>query len=762
MHVPRKFEPTMKQEQRIERLTSRMQAFDDLIARHKGFADALRGLDARHGAYLTPETVRRSAKEMAQEGRDLRVGIIGRVKAGKSSFLNALLFEGQNALPKAATPMTASLTMLGYADQPRAEIEFFTPEDFEAMAKFADEYAEKFERLVAEKEQQAQATPLTRAGRPASPPDSERIRNAVRRELDTDPHLGGANGLYHSIQDAGGLPADARAGKKRLLTAKKMENLWDKLEDYVGANGKFTPFTKCLSLFIPLPVLQDLVVVDTPGINDPIPSREKRTYDELHCCDVVLVVSPSGQFLNAQDLALMDRLTGKDGIDEIFLVASQIDSQLFGSERQKHGGHLPAVIHGLRQTLVQQAQQVLGAYPSHDEGLTKLRHELAERLVVTSAVAQTLCTQRESTWDENARHVGKMLSKQYPADCSSAQSARTHLHDMAGMAQTSALLDKVRANKQAVSEGKFDSFLEAQSKDLAKRLEQAPKTIANQRTKFEHANDKDLNEKLEIMRGARSKGTRVVNTAVRQVAQSAAMGLTERMIAEVHQLFAALASQAERAKGTNTINYTVETDGVLSSIARFFSIGGTENRTRTESTINAGAVRNALQELHGSLGGKLTDVVASARKELQQKLQKQILGSLREHAVIADKDIDTSLLAQACTQATARVRDFDDPVLNDLPDFLLQSGTLSGNTADRFAEMALYYARNLRLAAEKSAKKITLDFEKRLESEDIGGALFERYEAEIDEMKAKILDRAKTLRRYDQLLAELQELKRNG
>ena len=30
-----------------------------------------------------------------QEGRKLRLGIVGEVKAGKSSFLNALLFDGK-------------------------------------------------------------------------------------------------------------------------------------------------------------------------------------------------------------------------------------------------------------------------------------------------------------------------------------------------------------------------------------------------------------------------------------------------------------------------------------------------------------------------------------------------------------------------------------------------------------------------------------------------------------------------------------------
>ena len=46
--------------------------------------------------------------EKQQLNRVLRLVIAGNIKVGKSSFLNALLFDGKNILPQAATPMTAA------------------------------------------------------------------------------------------------------------------------------------------------------------------------------------------------------------------------------------------------------------------------------------------------------------------------------------------------------------------------------------------------------------------------------------------------------------------------------------------------------------------------------------------------------------------------------------------------------------------------------------------------------------------------------
>ena len=74
------------------------------------------------GNFVNPEYIRdfeekfRRAKNHAEEilntNRDLKIGIVGQVKAGKSSFLNALIFDGRDILPKAATPMTAALTKI--------------------------------------------------------------------------------------------------------------------------------------------------------------------------------------------------------------------------------------------------------------------------------------------------------------------------------------------------------------------------------------------------------------------------------------------------------------------------------------------------------------------------------------------------------------------------------------------------------------------------------------------------------------------------
>ena len=53
------------------------------------------------------------------------------------------------------------------------------------------------------------------------------------------------------------------------------------------------PFTKSVTIKLNNENLKDIEIIDTPGINDPIASREERTKELLKNCDVIFVVSPS-------------------------------------------------------------------------------------------------------------------------------------------------------------------------------------------------------------------------------------------------------------------------------------------------------------------------------------------------------------------------------------------------------------------------------------------------------------------------------------
>ena len=745
-------------DKQVALLAERLSRFDEALNHYPDLTQGLRG-KIQESEWLNASALRAAVAEKAREGRELRVGIIGRVKAGKSSLLNALLFEGRDILPKAATPMTASLTVLAYGESPRAEVDPFTPEDVAEMARLAVEYERELKTRVETRLAQHQERLARAGGRPIPQLNPDRLEQTVRRELDQDPQLGAAKDMHERILKAGGLPAQWARGEAIQLGADSIEALRLRLADYVGANGKFTPFTNCLRLYLPLPGLKDLEVVDTPGINDPIPSREKRTYRELHRCDAVFVVSPAGQFLNAQDLDLMDRLGQKEGVREVFLVASQVDSQLFGSEQRQSGGQLPAALASLQQVLTQQARQTLATQRGDNPGVKQLLTGLQDRLAVTSSVAHALAVQPESEWDSNTRHIRQMLGTGYPSAFATPQLAREHLPSLAGMTRTQGFLDLVRNRKEAIQAASVEVFVQDRGQVLSQSLAKALEVLGHDRSAVEAASGEVLEGQLKAMQAARTRGTKVINLAVQQVAADSAEALTVALAAATDAVLGKARRAAEGARGTEVEYYTVDSDGVGAWFARKLWGGGRETRTSTVQTIKAGTVRNALTSLHLDLQRSHTEAVAAQRTRLRQALVRAVLGRLREAKVLADRDIDGIALEQACLTAISELRSFDDPRLPALPEELTRSGTLTGYEADRFEQAAQNYLLELQKAANRSGQALSAAYEDRLKEVDVGASLFAHYEEQIQSLKARIKEKTATLKHYDALLADLKELR---
>ena len=113
-----------------------MNQFIDKLKNISAMLDSGKGLISEEkivSFQTSVDSLESSIDSIMEEGRNLRLGIVGEVKAGKSSFLNALLFEGEDILPKAPTPMTAALTKIGYSETPSAKIHFYSKTDWNTI-----------------------------------------------------------------------------------------------------------------------------------------------------------------------------------------------------------------------------------------------------------------------------------------------------------------------------------------------------------------------------------------------------------------------------------------------------------------------------------------------------------------------------------------------------------------------------------------------------------------------------------------------------
>lgn len=280
-------------------------------------------------------------QDVVDTNRTLKIGIVGGVKAGKSSFLNALLFRGRDILPKAATPMTAALTKISYSEKSYAKIVFYEDKDWNAILQNAATFDERLETAIAnEKKRREENAKKDVWGRKiqnnlvAVQGDSldqytiERLKKNIDEEFRACKELA-------EMADTRGVVVNTLLGSDQEIPLS--DNLEADLKEYVGAEGKYTPFVKYIELGMNEPVLKDLEIIDTPGLNDPIVSRSIVTKRFLKNCDAAFLMSFCGQFMSAQDVTFLLKALPQEGIGHVVLIGSKFDSVL----QEKSYANLP-------------------------------------------------------------------------------------------------------------------------------------------------------------------------------------------------------------------------------------------------------------------------------------------------------------------------------------------------------------------------------------------------------------------------------------
>lgn len=270
-------------------------------------------------------------QDVVDTNRTLKIGIVGGVKAGKSSFLNALLFRGRDILPKAATPMTAALTKISYSETPYAKIVFYEDKDWNAILPNAATFDERLETAIAsEKKRRAEKqksiyTRKLQNNMAAVQGDSLDQYTIERLKKNIDEEFRACKELTE-MANKRGVAVNTLLGSDKEIPLS--DNLEADLKEYVGAEGKYTPFVKYIELGMNEPMLKDLEIIDTPGLNDPIVSRSIVTKRFLKNCDAAFLMSFCGQFMSAQDVTFLLKALPQEGIGHVVLIGSKFDSVL--------------------------------------------------------------------------------------------------------------------------------------------------------------------------------------------------------------------------------------------------------------------------------------------------------------------------------------------------------------------------------------------------------------------------------------------------
>lgn len=739
----------------LEAISGRLRRFEALFTTFSDVIDSP-SLEIRESRGPRPAVkVEQEVHALQDEERLLKIGIIGRVKAGKSSLINALLFDGGDVLPKAATPMTAALTSIRYADQFEAEVELFGPEDIKHLRKESQRFRDLLNQRIKQAGEDAwrREEDARRRSRPYKAPTPQDLQRVAGRELEKEqPALKAAHDIYQRMNQCSGPdPGESR----RKLTAQTLVELRNELETYVGVNGAMMPFTRTLHIGLPASSLKGLQIVDTPGLNDPVVSREQRTEAMLMECAIVLIVSPAGQFLNAQDLDLADRIQRRDGIQEIYIVASQTDMQLHSNlarEGKENDRKLDTALKSLAGLLAEQAGKALGN--SSIEVLRNIAWAGTKRVLLTSAIARTLLDRPESEWDEGARHALTALERDYPSDFASDASRKQALAKLSGHLQLADVVKEVSSRKEQILDERVSSLLQAQQQSLTDAVLRISEHVTRLRDRVETTELEETRDDLEHLRKLRHKGEMSANNAFNDSVEELERDLSSGLKSAIKEMTREIQADVEDSRGTETKSYRRKTSGAIGWLKRLFG-GGYESGTYTVDTLNGIRIRRVLLEFRDFVKSGCEEAAVDIIRSWRQELITQLIQQLRQ--VIGDERLDIEQITAVCRRVVARLSDIEFPEPPPLPDDLAISSKLQGSDVEQHLQKAEDYQQAL-LQHARNGTKFVVREARALKEQPIGRELLNSLEKECSQLEAMVKNRRLTMEKLDRLLAELKEL----
>ncbi|MCV3428306.1 dynamin family protein [Campylobacter sp. IFREMER_LSEM_CL1904] len=695
----------------------------------------------------TSKKIKDDLLAISDEARLMKIGIIGRVKAGKSSLINALIFDGKNILPAAATPMTAALTQIRYAQEYKVEIDFFSQEDIQNIKSKADE----FQKLLDNELAKAKERPHN-LGK-----SDEEILKPIKNRLIQDYEIAGASHQQYEMIKKSSFDISNTLEEKSF---NDLEELKQALYDYVGESGKFMPFTKSVNIYLPIESLEGISIVDTPGINDPIISREARTKEELDQCDVVFIVSPSGNFITTEDIKLMDRISSKNGIREIYVVGSKCDTQICNSVKEEANGNFNKALEILKNKNTQHLSNVLSSLkesnPEVGDVFDTLIEKSNERIFLSSGLALSIINNKENL-NSMEQHTFERLQKNYADNFSNLNDEITlaSLNELSNINAIKKSLNAVALKKEEIKNQKINDYLNQKGKIIEDYLQSLILFIKERKEEIQSTKIEDLQSEKEEINNIKADASSVLDETYADIINEFETMIPVKLNTEFNILYNQATSDVNNAENTETRteSYQVSTSKWYNP----FSWGSTktEYETYTVTTVRTGAVKNALQNLLSNIENKIQQECFNNIKSLKDSIKSRLLKELR--SVVDDDSINTRNFRQVISAIVSSLYmpqiSFSDKKLPE------GSGVLEGSSAQDFISSAQDFIHDLKTAVDVDIKTYTRNLTGELKRISLSQKLFQEYDKKLQELENDINNQALALSELSDIEKQLQDLK---
>ena len=437
------------------------------------------------------KNLKSSLDEKREEKRIFKLGIVGQMKTGKSSFLNEYLF-GEEILPTAATPMTAALTLIKYSDENKAEIEFYDRDDWNNIEENNKKYEKEYNKALEEAKEEAEK--------------KGRVFNKERFKFeDADSILKGSNEIYKNFKKND--LDKSLLGEIKIIKINDNKNILEDLKDYVGSTGKFTPLVKMTTLYINDERIKDYIIVDTPGTNDPIISRGQKTKEFLGKCDYIIFLSYSSQFLDNNDNAYIKEQLPSEGIRDILILASKFDNQLSQeSVFEDADGDIKVAYEEEKRKLSRKLNRWSEEFKKDENPLDLSKSELEFQSTMLYRIYKNF---------DNLSGIEKEIFNRLEEDYNNSTFTKELLKDLSGMPAVEKKISNILVRKEEIMKNGIKNLFDGKKDSLSKILEKIRKGFEERKFELSDVGMKDVESKINNLQEKISDLSSEIKNSVR-------------------------------------------------------------------------------------------------------------------------------------------------------------------------------------------------------------------------------------------------------
>ena len=692
-------------------------------------------------------------KRLESEDKILTIGIVGQVKAGKSSFLNTLFFESEDVLPKAATPMTAALTKIRYSENISAKVHFFTLDDFKTVENGAREC-----KIAIENERKKRNEDNKKKGKPEIKLTDAQLLGMV--ELSDS-----AKAFYEIFENFKKNEVELR---RKLENSENNENfevldnvdtidaLKDRLEDYVGVNGKYMPIVKYIEIFLNIEKVKDFDIVDTPGLNDPVISRGQLTRDFLGKCDVIFLLSPTSQFFDSQDISLFSEQLPQEGIKEVVVVGSKFDNGLIG-ESQKYNNDIKSAQAGVESVLNEQFKARIN---------NSNRKDIFEKAFPPRYISSSCYDiyKHYSNLSKREEGIKKNIIRAFPHFLDDAESYKK----LSGIEIfNSTIIPEIVSKKDNIFKERSNSIYSGFIERFTQSIEELYKEVTKKQEELSNGDIKTLEDKVKSTLNNLEKLKDNIDDCYDEKTHEIKVKFND-LLTEIRDIID-MNSDVKKRQKTEDYTVMVEKDGFWGGVGRFFggfldNDWGYRRETRTRN-ISYASTQDAIEQINKiikesqklinnacknifdindfceTITVKLLEVFDLSDLDFEPNSiilpLKKVLRSLSISSVRLDKDYTDIIIESVSDRAETSVEDMQKAIIKTVSDIIKDiEKALNSQSAEIVAKL------------DEQANTLISDISSSIEKD-------------AEELKNQLKDKKKYEELYKEAVSGIEEVKNN-